>query len=1211
MRRRTWWRWLIRSLVALLLLMAAAYAYVTRPAALRERLVRLCAEADLRLIRLGEASFSPQTGLHLLDLAIQPARASPLIGLARPDEAPPLLRIPRAVVRFSPWALLVGQLRPREVELDGAEIALVWPATGSAGLVRFGAAEQAPGRRAVPQRLPRLTIRDSDLSIFVMRDGGLHLQQRWIVEGSGQPVAQGAAPGAYLLRLERVAGAVSAPYASETPLASLRWQGDRLAAELGWVDLDLVRAFLPPAWVETMRQLGLAGSVRVQPLVLERGALVEAALRFNDLRCSVPIEDERDLSPERRFAQLTGLEGYARFVAQPAGRQGDLYVQAGGRLNGAAARFSLALSDLALAGPSDATSAQSPDPLVPRSRGGLPFGRYQARLRLERLRLPTHAEHSSFVTARRLPGAVRSVFRKYRPEGLVNFELELWGEAGLAARGAREPAPADEQVAPGATVVHYRGAVEPLGAACCYTGFPYAVEDAYGVLRFSDAGGIVLEGLHGRHGTARIRADGRVVDSKTWTGFELLFRGENVALDADLYAALPPVYQRLWEDAAPVGLCDVQVAVGREHGTETGGARPTEVRVDARLLSASVRLLDEARLDHADGLIHIAEGVVGIDALRGYVGQSLVQVDGRLQLAERQVAPQFELHVEAADVPLQRSSEIRDSLERPIGAVHFEGTGDVWAQVSSGEQPQRQFAVRVRDGRLTGPGAGPPWFGARGWLFAHGDQQSVRELSAQRPDGTLEISGVLPRQLGRHAPLELEVRAADGDLQRLLRQLVPGRWGGIRDALGLGGRGRLAARFHPAAAPGGEARQAADICLEAERMRPTPLPLELRDIQAQVTLHAQGFDVRQAAARYGEEGYLNVSGHGGWADGNVWSDVSVQGHDLRVGPELVAALPGPLAALLERMAPRGRMDLALDQVRVTGAEKLAWRVAGQIVLDSATLNLGAPLTGFAGRLEGACESSAAGDVRLGARFELDRGWLAGRPVERWEGELVRDPGSRRLRLVDLRGRLCDGELVGSGAVDLEAEAYELSFTLRDLSLAQFLQRGQRDGGGLTRGRLDGSVFLRGSTADVSQRSGGGQLRIRGSSLLSSAVTASLLESTRQQRRPISDEVELAELQFIWEAQELHLTRVDIRSRDLRLIGVGRWDMRSDALEMTLLGAAPADAPRLFLLTELLETAGQELVQYRVEGTAADPRVTIEPLHNLTEPLRKLLKAAGE
>jgi hypothetical protein len=292
---------------------------------------------------------------------------------------------------------------------------------------------------------------------------------------------------------------------------------------------------------------------------------------------------------------------------------------------------------------------------------------------------------------------------------------------------------------------------------------------------------------------------------------------------------------------------------------------------------------------------------------------------------------------------------------------------------------------------------------------------------------------------------------------------------------------------------------------------------------------------------------------------------------------------------------------------MSGSEQRVWSAIGRITLQDAELKVGLPLTAAYGELSGSCEIGPDQQIAVTADFAIDRGWLAARPIERWEGWLVRAPGSNRLRVEGIHGRLCDGDVTGSVELDLDTSTYELSFVLRDVSLEQFLGRNQDNAGRIRQGRLDGHVFVRGSTKDPTERTGGGELRIRGASLLSSPVTASVVEASRRQERPISDEVEHAELRFVWEGPELKFSRVDIHSRDLRLVGMGRWNTRSGALSMTLLGATPEDAPRLSPLTELLESAGQELLQYRVEGTASKPRVTIEPLHNLTEPLRKLLR----
>ena len=96
---------------------------------------------------------------------------------------------------------------------------------------------------------------------------------------------------------------------------------------------------------------------------------------------------------------------------------------------------------------------------------------------------------------------------------------------------------------------------------------------------------------------------------------------------------------------------------------------------------------------------------------------------------------------------------------------------------------------------------------------------------------------------------------------------------------------------------------------------------------------------------------------------------------------------------------------------------------------------------------------------------------------------------------------------------------------------------------------------------------------------------------------------------MWEGNKLRFSRVDILARDLRLVGYGTWNTQTDAISMTLLGATQDDAPRLFLLTDILESAREELMQYRITGTYAQPHVSVEPLHNLTGPIKDLLQGS--
>jgi len=417
----------------------------------------------------------------------------------------------------------------------------------------------------------------------------------------------------------------------------------------------------------------------------------------------------------------------------------------------------------------------------------------------------------------------------------------------------------------------------------------------------------------------------------------------------------------------------------------------------------------------------------------------------------------------------------------------------------------------------------------------------------------------------------------------------------------------LAVAFHPRNDARGTVQQAADFELHAERMRPKPVPLDLRDVEATLSLSAAGFELSQARARYGPEGVVEVSGKGGWEGDAAWSDVRIDARDVDLSANFVEAMPSPLAGLLRRLSPRGRARIALDQLRMRGSDRRSWDVIGSVAFENARMDLGVALTKATGRVRGRCIVRPDGRVALAADFEIDGGKLDGRPIERWAGQIVRKAGDPLVRLTDVRGRFCEGEVSGFVNVHPDTREYELSFDVRDVSLALFLAGKDTKTG---QGRIDGHVFVRGRSDDPATRVGGGELRIRGASLLSSRVTRSVVEASRKGRRPLGTDVDQAIVRFVWEGDEMKFTHLDIQSRTQRMIGEGSWNTRTGAIALTLVGATPRGAVRVFPLTQVFEATGQELVQYRVRGTIKHPRVTVEPLHNLTEPLRRLLQGSN-
>ena len=1191
--------------IFLIVCLGTLYAYVTRPAALAARLRQKLAEVNLAVRDLGGVSFSLSDGLRIQDLELAFASDAPL---ATSDAVPPSplqIQISSASVRINPWLLMIGRVMPREVVLDQPRISFVWAPRGPAGetnLFEFSSSATWPGP---PVWLPRLEIRRAQIDVYHAAKDRNALRRRIVLDGMGRLLpATKSTPRTYLLRFEQAAGP-AAPRSGAQDFVALRWSGCEVAAECDWMDLELEEGLLPVEWYQQCRALRLKGRLALREATLDARGLARLSLACADLGCAIPVEESAADPSRDCFAQLRDASASINYErddagigAAPTALHGKLSARIEGRLNDAIIDADLDFQRLTLrsapgAGDADATTAIfEPGPL-------------KGTATVRNLTLPNLRENPHFVGSERLPEALRDWIRKYNAEGRVNLEVAFSDDGTL-----RSPT--------------FAGRLESLSGSCRYMDFPYLISNARGAVRFSNDG-IFFEGLYGRHGTSRIRVDGRLLNSESWTGFELNFRGHNVVSDADLYEALPPRYQTLWRRAAPVGLWDVAVRLERENGSEETGSEPTHVRVDAQLLGGSVRLQNDALLEDASGMLHIDSGRVEIENLFGYLDGALVCVNGVIRAGEADEPPDYDVHIEIADSPLEKTSLVRDRTGEVVGQIGFEGVGDIRAQLNAGRDARSQYSVEVKDGVLRGFDAEAPWLNARGWISLHEAAQEIHALDADRPGGALHLAGSVPAHFSVDAPVELDLSATDADMERLMRDLIPGRWSNIRTALGLTGGGSLAARFRPEnAAENTPVRQAADVELRAEHMQPTPMPLDLRDVAALLTLRADGFEVREARANYGESGKLELRGHGGWSEGRLWTDVGLGGRDLDLNEDLIRALPAPLADFLKRLSPRGRMHLALDQLLMNRTQADEFRVVGRVELDAAQLNIGLPLENYRGQLSGTCEIQPEGRVQVDADFTLDEGTLAGRPMQRWEGHITRTADSPTVKLEDVRGRFCDGELFGFADVDLDVRNYALSFTLHDVSLDQFVRREESERRRSPGGRVDGNIFVRGKLDAFEDREGGGEIRIRGTSLLSSPVTAGVAQvgddskegrrrADEARRREVGDQrhdVEEALLRFVWEGDELKFTRVDIRARDLRLVGYGSWNTRTDAIALTLVGASAVGAPRVLLLTDLLEAAGRELVQYRVEGTSAHPRVVAEPLHNLTEPLRGLLRGGN-
>ena len=1168
-KRRSWLRVVIWTLVGCLTLLTAAYFYATRPARLRAQVVRALAKLPVDRADVASVSYSPWRGVELvgLTLASGPNDQSE-------NEQPPvggriLLSVDRAQIRCSMRALLTGRLRPRHVALRGVELKLVCADDGR----ECTATQTVAGSRLWQTSaldnadLPPIELHQADIQLLADDGSDTRLVRRWQISGRGAPTTTG-----YGLRI-RQAGAKT------KPLLELDWNRRRgdLATAVDWLDVDTASLLFRRTLAPLRRDFGLRGRIRVdralftaQPDQSTVGSgLRQAELRLSEVHCAIPIEDpsaDGEAFPvAQRFLQLRDAD-VAVQVDRSAERGGGLLeVRGHGRLNGAPTDFSV--------------SAQAAD-----AGAGFSWSSdiISANLRVTGMEFPDPTRHAAFTSSRRLPGAARALLRKHNPRGQFNLSL----------RAARKPTTQD-----GARLAVV-GEIEAVGAQYRYYHFPYDFNDVHGTVRFSDEG-IYLDGVSGRHGSCLARADGIVNNSRSNSGFDLVFTGQNIPLDADLYAALPQRYQSLWQHAAPLGMCDAVVTLARDDGPADGSSLPTDTRVDARMLGGSVLIDSRERLHEATGAFSIAHGEINVHDLRGHIDGADASITGTV--ATNGTDAPTNLRITAADIPIQFN-------EMPDAGVRIAGNGraDVWGQLSGGGltgKRDSRYVVHLKDGVVTCADADQPWQECSGWIRVADDRREIVSFRARQGPAVLDVAGTLPKD---DEPAALSLKVDNAPMERVVPQIVPRSWSRAADALGLAGSGTIDVCMLPEHQTDASASQAADVRFTAERMKPAPLPLDLRDANVHTKITSGSVDVRNASAAHGSAGRIAGSGRFDWTDETARGEFHLSAQQLELSAELIDALPAPAARLLRRLTPKGHVNLELERVEITGDEQRTWDFTGRLTVEGGELDLGLPLTEFDGALDGEGVVHPDGEVELATTLSITRGKIAGRPIADWHGELKHERDDTWVHLTELRGRLCDGDALGNVRIDPNTSAYEVSLTLQNARFSELMPPKEPAKGASRGGRADGHLHLRGIAGDAASRTGTGDLRIRGTSFLRTPVLAEVAEASRQAHADMSDAVDSAELRFMWRGSVLDLTRVDIQSKDLRLVGKGSWDMDSDALEMTLLGAHPRHWPRVVVLTDVLEKAGQELLQYHVHGTASKPQVTVEPLHRLNDALRALL-----
>lgn len=250
-----------------------------------------------------------------------------------------------------------------------------------------------------------------------------------------------------------------------------------------------------------------------------------------------------------------------------------------------------------------------------------------------------------------LPPEGRGAFAQFQPSGRVDL-------SGTLMTGGEDSA----------LVWDMRALVSE--ADVCYEHFPYSISDVSGeILLRPDR--ISLLNVHGRHGQAEISAGGEV--RRHSNGFEAhlnLDAGE-VALDQELFAALPPPLKAVWRLLEPEGRATIRTDL---YIDSTDGRNLRRHRTDIRPIDAHLRLRDlPIPLSSMNGRVLATQRRVEIQHLSGRIGGGSIEIHGEIDQTEPGKRGTLAIHASGLSVDDALRAALPEALRGLVRSVNPRG----------------------------------------------------------------------------------------------------------------------------------------------------------------------------------------------------------------------------------------------------------------------------------------------------------------------------------------------------------------------------------------------------------------------------------------------------------------------------------------------------------------------------------------------------------
>ena len=205
-----------------------------------------------------------------------------------------------------------------------------------------------------------------------------------------------------------------------------------------------------------------------------------------------------------------------------------------------------------------------------------------------------------------------------------------------------------------------------------YKGFPYSVTDLQGDVIVQPEVITLKKNLAGRHGRTPVTLQGKLYrgDKDKEVGVDLAVGARELAIDKELYRALPGELKKIWDSLAPAGQADVDLVLKQNL---PGPGKEPDYRLEVRPKGMTVTY--EGFPYEFRGITGLVVAEPGVVTLRKLKCDRDYQLDGEI----RDDGQKLKLKIDARDVPFDKKllAAVPGELKAVLSSVTPAGTLDL------------------------------------------------------------------------------------------------------------------------------------------------------------------------------------------------------------------------------------------------------------------------------------------------------------------------------------------------------------------------------------------------------------------------------------------------------------------------------------------------------------------------------------------------------